>query len=91
MLYHQLCRQRTKGNQYIPDIYLMAGLQVRPTFPSFERVKALGKGADGERLKQSWTQEDVFTEFQPLTWASVVAQLVKNLPAMQETPIQFLD
>ena len=24
-------------------------------------------------------------------WASLVAQLVKNLPAMQETPIQFLD
>ena len=23
-------------------------------------------------------------------WASLVAQLVKNLPAMQETPIQFL-
>ena len=91
MLYHQLCRQWTKGNQYIPAIYLMAGLQVRPTFPSFERVNALGKGADGDRLKQSRTQEDVFTEFQPLTWASVVAQLVKNLPAMQETPIQFLD
>ena len=24
------------------------------------------------------------------TWASLVAQLVKNLPAMQETPVQFL-
>ena len=24
------------------------------------------------------------------SWASLVAQLVKNLPAMQETPIQFL-
>ena len=23
-------------------------------------------------------------------WASLVSQLVKNLPAMQETPIQFL-
>ena len=23
-------------------------------------------------------------------WASLVAQLVKNLPAMQETPIRFL-
>ena len=23
-------------------------------------------------------------------WASQVAQLVRNLPAMQETPIQFL-
>ena len=24
------------------------------------------------------------------TWASLVAQLVKNPPAMQETPVQFL-
>ena len=24
------------------------------------------------------------------TWASLVAQLVKNLPAMQETPVRFL-
>ena len=24
------------------------------------------------------------------SWASLVAQMVKNLPAMQETPIQFL-
>ena len=25
------------------------------------------------------------------SWASLLAQLVKNLPAMQETPVQFLD
>ena len=25
-----------------------------------------------------------------MTWASLIAQLVKNLPAMQETPVQFL-
>ena len=25
-----------------------------------------------------------------IKWASLVAQLVKNLPAMQETPVQFL-
>ena len=25
-----------------------------------------------------------------LNWNSLVAQLVKNLPAMQETPFQFL-
>ena len=24
------------------------------------------------------------------TWASLIAQLVKNLPAMQETPVRFL-
>ena len=24
------------------------------------------------------------------TWASLIAQLLKNLPAMQETPVQFL-
>ena len=25
-----------------------------------------------------------------IKWASLVAQLVKNTPAMQETPVQFL-
>ena len=25
------------------------------------------------------------------SWASLVAQVVKNLPAMQETPVRFLD
>ena len=25
-----------------------------------------------------------------VTWASLIAQLVKNLPALQETPVQFL-
>ena len=25
-----------------------------------------------------------------LTWASLVSQMVKNLPIMQETPVQFL-
>ena len=24
-----------------------------------------------------------------ITWASLIAQLVKNLPAMQETPVRF--
>ena len=24
-------------------------------------------------------------------WASLIAQLIKNLPAMQDTPVQFLD
>ena len=28
--------------------------------------------------------------FQFDLWASLVGQLVKNLPAMQETPVQFL-
>ena len=26
-----------------------------------------------------------------ILWASLVVVLVKNLPAMQETPVQFLD
>ena len=31
-----------------------------------------------------------FTFFSELRWASLIAQLVKNLPAMQETWIQSL-
>ena len=39
------------------------------------------------RVSKSWTQLSDFTH--SLT-PSLIAQLVKNLPAMQETPIQFL-
>ena len=31
-----------------------------------------------------------FLSFYDIHWASLKAQLVKNLPAMQETPVQFL-
>ena len=34
---------------------------------------------------------EVHFDFKPhYNWASLIAQLVKNLPAMQETPAQFL-
>ena len=38
---------------------------------------------------------DVFLELScfiddPKVWSSLIAQLVKNLPAMQETPVRFL-
>ena len=32
----------------------------------------------------------VFTGYWSLHWASLIVQLVKNLPAMQETPVWFL-
>ena len=32
----------------------------------------------------------VFSEYWSLYWASLIVQLVKNLPAMQETPVWFL-
>ena len=36
---------------------------------------------------------EIFVNEEPhlLMGASLIAQLVKNLPAMQETPVQFLD
>ena len=37
-----------------------------------------------QRIRHDWM---TFT----FTWASLIAQLVRNLPAMQETPVQFLD
>ena len=42
---------------------------------------------DGSPL--GWTLP-IYMEVVRLYWASLVAQLVKNLPAMQETPIRFL-
>ena len=38
-------------------------------------------------LSLTYTQNEYKTDF---AWASLIAQLVKNLPAMQETPVQFL-
>ena len=32
-----------------------------------------------------------FTGICRCTWASLIAQLVKSLPTMQGTPVQFLD
>ena len=37
-------------------------------------------------IARSWN----YKYFYPLLWASLVAQLVKNLPAMQETWVQYL-
>ena len=34
---------------------------------------------------------DLFDSLESSEWASLMAQLVKNLPAMQETWVQFLD
>ena len=43
------------------------------------------KTQKGENIERQ-NQYDLVT-----IWASLVAQLVKNLPAMQEIPVQFLD
>ena len=39
----------------------------------------------------TWYSQKLLIEFMSqFTWASLVAQLVKNPPAMQETPVRFL-
>ena len=43
------------------------------------------KGKSGASRQWSWT------EYQQKAKAVLVDQLVKNMPAMQETPVQFLD
>ena len=48
----------------------------------------------GERVEifRNWaTTLWSFDSALELSWVSPIAQLVKNLPAMQETPVQFLD
>ena len=40
---------------------------------------------DGSQISHKEQQEHLLSY-----WASLIAQLVKNLPAMQETPVQFL-
>ena len=48
-------------------------------------LKAQSSAVTQIRLSQDWCNKSL-----TLTEASLVAQLVKNLPAMQETLIQFL-
>ena len=38
---------------------------------------------------ESWTIKKAQCE-ELMLWASLIAQLVKNLPGMRETPVQFL-
>ena len=49
---------------------------------------ALGEGSLS--LLLSRLTEQVSNEESCVPWASLIAQLVKNLPAVQETPAQFL-
>ena len=42
------------------------------------------------RLEQEIKRVRTHTPFSVLNWASLIAQLVKNPPAMQETLVQFL-
>ena len=53
------------------------------------KVKYLRKGRNKQQSAilekaMAWGSEDLISR------ASLVAQLAKNLPAMQETPVQFL-
>ena len=58
-------------------------------------MENVGQGQFGEGL--AGHSEEVVYDFKfgednhaDLTWASLIAQLLKNPPAMQETPVQFL-
>ena len=42
-------------------------------------------------LLRSVSEPVILCSLLNLLWASLIAQLVKNLPAMQETSVQFLD
>ena len=60
--------------------------------PALEKGKATHSSILAWRIP--WTmgcKESDRTESLSLSlWASLIAQLVKNLPAMQETPVRFL-
>ena len=59
-------------------------------------MENVGQGHFGEGLA-GYSEEVVYNfkfgedSHADLTWASLIAQLVKNPPAMQETPVRFLD
>ena len=65
----------------------------QPT-PVFLPRESQGQGSlVGCRLwgrTESDTTEVTSQQQSTIIWASLIAQLVKNLPAVQETPVQFL-
>ena len=65
----------------------------QPT-PVFLPRESQGQGSlVGCRLwgrTESDTTEVTSQQQRTIIWASLIAQLVKNLPAVQETPVQFL-
>ena len=48
------------------------------------------KELDTTEVTAHRTKVTTVTIFKCTVWASLIAQLVKNLPAMQETPVRFL-
>ena len=60
---------------------------VLQNFVSFRTVE-IGQGCRGMKLSrlQTWSKRTCLT----ILWTSLVAPLVKNLPTMQETPVQSL-
>ena len=49
-----------------------------------QRVLEMDNGDDGTTVKI------YLISLNCILWASLIAQLIKNSPAMQETPVQFL-
>ena len=49
-----------------------------------QRVLEMDNGDDGTTVKI------YLISLNRILWASLIAQLIKNSPAMQETPVQFL-
>ena len=45
---------------------------------------------DLDHKREFWVKTIELTVINIYKWASLIAQLVKNLPAMQETPVRFL-
>ena len=59
-------------------------------FRELQFLMTRARGGLGERWKYRDGQRELFMETQELFGASHVAQLVKNMPAMLETWVQFL-
>ena len=76
-----------KGSPWLQCDHVPVSLVAKPFHPFFLRTDAIHPGGPCVPLASA---QFFYSMNYIALWASVIAQLVKNPPAMQETPVQSL-
>ena len=90
-------RMKPESSQPLVGVYCRPGTRVASqqvcTLTKCSRAilaPADRHGNPGLEDTSAWTHYVAFPDMPSVCWASLIAQLVKNPPAMQETPVRFL-